>query len=214
MLGGVNRVCALGVFAAYLVGCEHGGHHAFSAGEHGGSYESHGGGGSYESHESHGGSSFEHHEPSSSYESHESPPSHEHHSEGPASTIDHVITAVGDVATAIVSSGSTGSADPPQIVLAPPPSDPPEPVALDEERALTALRRTDLSACVYQGAPRGFGRARVTFRADGKVTQVAIESPQNLSGNAAGCIGDRLAEVVAPPFTGTPVDLYATFYVR
>jgi hypothetical protein len=86
-------------------------------------------------------------------------------------------------------------------------------VPLDEESARGALEQVDLSSCRERGAPRGPGRARVTFRADGAVTQVAVLAPRGLGARAVACITERLSEVTAPPFTEPPTDVWITFHV-
>ena len=113
--------------------------------------------------------------------------------------------AVRDVAAAFASS-DVGSVDDD--------TEPPLADDLDGDAVEALIRAVDLTDCRSRGVPPGFGRVRVTVRADGHVTRVAIESPQNLTDDAADCLGSRLGDVVAPPFRGAPTDVYATFYVR
>ena len=149
-----------------------------------------------------------HHHASSAWESH-----HEYasHSEPAAHTehADHAVgarvgAAVGElVGAALLSGGGSeegggGTAgDDDESSLAP----------FDEVAAQEALNDVVLDGCARLGAPRGEGRARVTFRLDGAVTVVEIQEPQGLAPAAVECIGDRLRDASAPPFRGAPVDV-------
>lgn len=98
--------------------------------------------------------------------------------------------------------------------VAPPPPQPPPAVPFDPTAARESLENVDLGACRAAGAPLGYGHARVTFRPDGTVSHVAIDSPAGLSDPAVRCIGAALGTATAPVFDGAPAAVPVPFYVR
>jgi hypothetical protein len=96
----------------------------------------------------------------------------------------------------------------------PPPPAPTPPAAFDAAAARAALDGIDLGACQAEGAPLGYGHARVTFAPDGSVSRVAIESPSGLSSSAVRCIGAALGTATVPPFGGPASAIPTPFYVR
>jgi len=101
----------------------------------------------------------------------------------------------------------------PRPAPAPPPP-PAPPAAFDAAAARAALDGLDLGTCRAQGAPLGYGHARVTFTPDGAVSHVAIDSPSGLSDSAVRCIGAALGTARVPPFGGPAAAVPAPFYVR
>jgi hypothetical protein len=104
----------------------------------------------------------------------------------------------------------------PRPAPAPPPPAPAPapPAAFDAAAARAALDDTDLGSCKAEGAPLGYGHARVTFAPDGGVSHVAIESPSGLSGSAVRCIGAALGTATVPPFGGPASAVPTPFWVR
>jgi hypothetical protein len=84
----------------------------------------------------------------------------------------------------------------------------------DAPAARSALDAVDLAECRAQGAPRGYGHARVTFAEGGNVTKVIVDSPAGLPAEAVSCVGQRLATASVPPFDGVPVTVGKTWLVR
>ena len=80
-------------------------------------------------------------------------------------------------------------------------------VPFDQTKARVALEEIDLSACKTLGAPTGYGRARVTFGADGKSKQVTIQAPDGLSKDAVECLGEHIGAAEVPPFDGASIDM-------
>ena len=83
----------------------------------------------------------------------------------------------------------------------------------DAKGARAALGAVDLSACRAEGAPRGYGHAKVTFNPDGKASKVIVDTPDGLSSSAVKCIGDRLGAVVVPEYQGNLVTVGTTWFV-
>lgn len=83
----------------------------------------------------------------------------------------------------------------------------------DAKGARTALGAVDLSACRAEGAPRGYGHAKVTFNPDGKASKVVVDTPDGLSSSAVKCIGDRLGAVTVPEYEGSLVTVGTTWFV-
>jgi hypothetical protein len=96
----------------------------------------------------------------------------------------------------------------------PPPPAPAPPAAFDAAAARAALDGIELGPCHDQGAPLGYGHARVTFAPDGTVRHVAIDSPSGMSDAAVRCIGATLGTATVPPFGGPAAAIPAPFYVR
>jgi hypothetical protein len=103
-------------------------------------------------------------------------------------------------------------APPPRV--APPPPAPAPPPAFDAPAARASLDSIELGTCRAQGAPLGYGHARVTFEPDGTVGRVAIDSPTGLSDAAVKCIGAALGAATVPRFSGPAAAVPAPFYVR
>jgi hypothetical protein len=99
---------------------------------------------------------------------------------------------------------------------APPPPPPAQvpPAAFNAAAARAAFDSIDLGECKAEGAPLGYGHARVTFAPDGNATHVAIESPSGLSSSAVKCIGAALGTATVPPFDGPASAVPTPFYVR
>jgi hypothetical protein len=102
----------------------------------------------------------------------------------------------------------------PQPRVAPPPPAPAPLPAFDAAAARAALDAIELGTCRADGAPLGYGHARVTFEPDGTVGHVAIDSPSGLSDAAVKCIGAVLGTATVPPFAGPAAAVPAPFYVR
>ena len=92
----------------------------------------------------------------------------------------------------------------------------PEPAhrAFDQAGALASVHDIDVDACTDDGAPHGYGHARVTFGKDGQAKTVVIDKPAGLSKSAARCLGDAIGEASVPPLDGSPVTVGATYYVK
>jgi hypothetical protein len=99
---------------------------------------------------------------------------------------------------------------PPPRVTAPDPVH----VAFDQTKAHVALEAIDLSACKTLGAPAGYGRARVTFGAEGKTKQVAIQAPDGLSKEAVECLGEHIGAAEVPPFDGASIEMETSYRVQ
>lgn len=105
----------------------------------------------------------------------------------------------------------------------PPPVTPPSPadriepsktIALDAPSARAALASADVQPCASEGAPAGYGHAKVTFAPAGNITKVIIDSPSGLTPEAVSCLGAALGTAEAPPFDGAPVTVGTTFLVK
>ncbi len=96
----------------------------------------------------------------------------------------------------------------------PPPPAPAPPPAFDAAAARAALDAIELGSCHAEGAPLGYGHARVTFSPDGTVRHVAIDSPSGLNDAAVRCIGAALGTATVPPFAGPAAAVPTPFYVR
>ena len=83
----------------------------------------------------------------------------------------------------------------------------------DAKGARAALGAVDLTTCRAEGAPRGYGHAKVTFNPDGKASKVVVDTPDGLSSSAVKCIGDRLGAVVVPEYQGNLVTVGTTWFV-
>jgi hypothetical protein len=83
----------------------------------------------------------------------------------------------------------------------------------DAKGARAALGAVDLAACRADGAPRGYGHAKVTFNPDGKASKVVVDTPDGLSASAVKCIGDRLGAVTVPEYEGSYVTVGTTWFV-
>jgi hypothetical protein len=103
---------------------------------------------------------------------------------------------------------------PPRPAPPPPPPAPAPVPAFNAAAARASLDGIELGACREQGAPVGYGHARVTFAPDGSVSHVAIDSPDGLSGQAVKCIGAALGTATVPPFSGPASAVPTPFYVR
>lgn len=106
-------------------------------------------------------------------------------------------------------------------VYVPPPAPParetppgPVPPSFDAAAARNSLDAVELDSCREQGAPKGYGHARVTFAAGGNVTKVVVDSPSGLSTEAVACLGAHLATASVPTFEGAPVTVGKTWLVR
>ena len=86
-------------------------------------------------------------------------------------------------------------------------------VPFDQAGARAALDAVDLSSCVSQGAPVGYGHAQVTFGIDGAVAQVVVDGG-GLSREAAECVRSAFADAETAPFDGPPVAVRTTYYLR
>jgi hypothetical protein len=84
----------------------------------------------------------------------------------------------------------------------------------DPQAARAAFAQVDLSPCREQGAPHGYGHARVTFAEGGNVTKVIVDSPAGLPSSAVACVGQRLGTAEVPAFVGPDVTVGTTYYVR
>ncbi|AKV01519.1 hypothetical protein AKJ09_08182 [Labilithrix luteola] len=82
----------------------------------------------------------------------------------------------------------------------------------DATAARTALGMTDVSGCRNLGA-QGYGHAKATFNADGRISKVVIDEPRGLTRSAVKCIGDRLGKATMPEFDGSLVTVGTTWYV-
>jgi hypothetical protein len=96
----------------------------------------------------------------------------------------------------------------------PPPPPPAPPPSFDAPAARSSLDAVELDSCRAQGAPHGYGHARVTFAAAGNVTKVVVDSPAGLSTEAVSCIGSHLATASIPAYEGAPVTVGKTWLVR
>jgi len=106
-------------------------------------------------------------------------------------------------------------------VYVPPPPPParesppgPPPIGFDGAAARASLDSVELDSCRAQGAPKGYGHAKLTFAPAGNITKVVVDSPAGLSAEAVSCIGSHLATASAPPFEGSPVTVGKTWLVR
>lgn len=152
---------------------------------------------------------------------------HHHRSDG----ADVAFAAVGLVAAAaILASSEREHREPERIYYQPvyyvngPPA-PPTPASakdrvtndetrsFDAKSARAALGAVDLAACRAEGAPRGYGHAKVTFNPDGKASKVVVDTPDGLSQSAVNCIGDRLGAVAVPEYEGSYVTVGTTWFV-
>lgn len=85
--------------------------------------------------------------------------------------------------------------------------------SFDAKSARAALGAVDLSACRAEGAPRGYGHAKVTFNPDGKASKVVVDTPDGLSSSAVKCVGDRLGAATVPEYRGNLVTVGTTWFV-
>jgi hypothetical protein len=83
----------------------------------------------------------------------------------------------------------------------------------DAKSARAALGAVDLATCRAEGAPRGYGHAKVTFNPDGKASKVVVDTPDGLSPSAVKCIGDRLGAVSVPEYEGSFITVGTTWFV-
>lgn len=90
---------------------------------------------------------------------------------------------------------------------------PPPPPPFDAKHARSALSEIDLAACRAEGAPRGYGHAKVTFNPSGDISKVVIDEPAKMSPAAAKCIGDAIGRATVPLFNGSLVTMGTTWYV-
>jgi hypothetical protein len=149
---------------------------------------------------------------------------HHHHGGGDLA----LAATVGIIAgAAIVASAESERPEPQPVyyqpvvyVSAPPlPASPKDRVTSDDDKgfdaksARAALGAVDLTACRAEGAPRGYGHAKVTFNPDGKASKVVVDTPDGLSGPAVKCIGDRLGAVIVPEYEGSLVVVGTTWFV-
>lgn len=151
-----------------------------------------------------------------------------HHHHGDA---DVAIAAVGLVAAAaIIASSETERPRPVETVYYQPVyyvnAPPPLPASakdrvttgespnFDAKSARAALGAVDLAPCRAEGAPRGYGHAKVTFNPDGKASKVVVDTPDGLSESAVKCIGDRLGAVTIPEYEGSYITVGTTWFVR
>lgn len=86
--------------------------------------------------------------------------------------------------------------------------------SFDAKSARAALGAVDLAACRAEGAPRGYGHAKVTFNPDGKASKVVVDTPDGLSSSAVKCIGDRLGAVTVPEYEGSYITMGTTWFIR
>lgn len=82
----------------------------------------------------------------------------------------------------------------------------------DATAARTALGMTDVSGCRNLGA-HGYGHAKATFNADGRISKIVIDEPRGLPRSAVKCIGDRLGRATMPEFDGSLITVGTTWYV-
>ena len=60
----------------------------------------------------------------------------------------------------------------------------------------------------------GYGRARVTFATDGTVQLVELTTPVRGAVPDSACISTSYGAIHVPPFGGSSVAVYTTFFVR
>jgi hypothetical protein len=106
-----------------------------------------------------------------------------------------------------------------QYSAPPPPASPkdratsPDSQSFDAKSARAALGAVDLATCRAEGAPRGYGHAKVTFNPDGGASRVIVDTPDGLSAAAVKCIGDRLGAVTVPEYEGSYLTVGTTWFV-
>jgi hypothetical protein len=93
------------------------------------------------------------------------------------------------------------------------PTDPP-PATFDIGAARNSLGAARVARCRAEGAPRGYGHARVTFTPGGNVSRVVVESPTGMSPDAVACIGRELGGASVPPFDGRDVTVGTGWLIR
>ena len=98
------------------------------------------------------------------------------------------------------------------------PAPPPEPTAppapaFDASGARNALAGVDLTRCRAEGAPRGYGHAKVTMNPSGDISKVVIDEPMGMPAGAAKCIGAELGRATVPVFSGSYVTIGTTWFV-
>lgn len=156
---------------------------------------------------------------------------HSHHHHHGSDGADVAIAAVGLIAAAaIVASSEPERREPERVYYQPvyyvnaPPAPAPPPSAkdrvttdeaqsFDAKSARAALGAVDLAVCRAEGAPRGYGHAKVTFNPDGKASKVVVDTPDGLPAPAVKCIGDRLGAVTVPEYEGSYVTVGTTWFV-
>ena len=85
----------------------------------------------------------------------------------------------------------------------------------DAAAAHASLSAVDPSACwAASGGVHGYGRARVTFATDGTVQLVEITNPVRGAVPDSACISSSYGAIHVPPFGGSSVAVYTTFFVR
>jgi hypothetical protein len=107
----------------------------------------------------------------------------------------------------------------PPLQSHPPPPPPPgpaegQPQRFDAAAAHAELNAVDPSSCWPAGAVHGYGRARVTFAPNGTVQLVELTNPVHGTPPDSTCISQKYGSASVPPFGGSSVAVYATFYVR
>jgi hypothetical protein len=105
---------------------------------------------------------------------------------------------------------------PPADVPAPPPQGALESQGqrFDAMAARAELDAVDPSACWPAGAVHGYGRARVTFAPNGTVQLVELTNPVRGAPPDSTCVSQRYGAATVPPFAGSSVAVYTTFFVR
>jgi hypothetical protein len=152
-----------------------------------------------------------------------------HHHHGHSDGADLAFAAIGLVAAAAVIASTEPEPRQPEplyyqpvVYTSPPPSLPPspkdrvdnqQPQSFDAKSARAALGAVDLASCRAEGAPRGYGHAKVTFNPDGKASKVVVDTPDGLSPSAVKCIGDRLGAVTVPEYEGSFITVGTTWFV-
>jgi hypothetical protein len=104
---------------------------------------------------------------------------------------------------------------PPPSVTPPPPPGASSPMQrFDAAGAHAELNAIDPSACWPAGTVHGYGKARVTFAPNGTVELVEITNPVQGTPPDSACVSEKYGSASVPPFGGSSVAVYATFYVR
>jgi len=84
----------------------------------------------------------------------------------------------------------------------------------DPVAAHGALDAINPTSCWAAGAAHGYGRARVTFGTGGTVQLVQITNPVQGASPDKECIARKYTSATVPPFHGTDVTAYTTFFVN